>query len=51
MAGVGLTEWAEKRLGELPPPRGLDVLDDQKDEGVSHEEAARHPDGPADFDG
>jgi hypothetical protein len=52
MAAMGLTEWAAKWLGEFPPPRhGLDSLDDSKAQGVSVEEAARHPDGPADFDG
>jgi len=51
MAAMGLTEWAAKWLGEPPPGRGLDVLVDAKAEGVSQEEAARHPDGPCDFDG
>lgn len=52
MAAMGLTEWAARWLGELPPPRrGLISLDDSKAEGVSREEAARRPDGPADLDG
>lgn len=51
MTAMGLAEWMDRWLGEAPPRRGLDALCDEQAEGVSREEAARHPDGPADFDG